>query len=63
MVKIRRVLLVLIASLPITVAAGATHATASGPTSGNTGADHPSYVGPEEGVSANDRYPEGSTAF
>jgi hypothetical protein len=63
MVKIRRVLVVLIAALPLTVVAGATQATASGPSYGNSDAAVALYVGSEEGVRANDRYPEGSTAF
>jgi hypothetical protein len=57
MVKIRRVLAVLIAALPITAVAGATHATASEPSYRNPDAVPAMYVGAEEGVRPNERYP------
>jgi hypothetical protein len=60
MAKFRRALIVVIAALPLSVAAGSTPATASGPSLRNAGAV---YVGAEEGIPANERYPEGSTAF
>ena len=63
MAKFSRVLIVMIATLPLTVTAGATSATASGPTVRNAGAAEAVYVGAEEGTPANARYPEGSTAF
>jgi hypothetical protein len=63
MVKIRRLLVVLIAALPVTVAAGGTHATASAPSYGGTSATGTAYVGPEEGIRANERYPQGAAAF
>jgi len=63
MVKFRRALVVVIAALPLSVAAGATPATASGPILRNAGAAEAVYVGAEEGIPANERYPEGSTAF
>jgi hypothetical protein len=55
MLKIRRVLVVFMAALPLAVVAGATRATADTPAA--------FYVGSEEGVAANLRYPDGSTAF
>jgi hypothetical protein len=63
MVKMRHVLVVFMAALPVTVVAGATYATASESSYQGTGALDGIDVGSEEGVSANLRYPDGSTAF
>jgi hypothetical protein len=63
MVKIRRVLVVLIAALPVTVVAGATQATAGESSYQSSGAHQVMLVGPNEGTRANERYPEGSPAF
>jgi hypothetical protein len=60
MVRIRHVLVFVMAALPVTVVAGATYANASESSYESPGA---MYVGTEEGVSANLRYPDGATAF
>jgi hypothetical protein len=57
MVKIRRVLVALIAALPITAVVNATHASAGEPSYRNADAAPAMYVGAEEGVRANERYP------
>ena len=63
MVKIRRVLVVLIAALPITAVADATPATASEPSYRTPDAVPAMYVGAEEGVRANERYPAAATGL
>ena len=63
MVKVRRVLLVLIAALPITAVADAMPATASEPSYRNADVAPAPYVGAEEGVRANERYPAATTGL
>jgi len=63
MAKIRRVLVVLIAALPITAVAEATPATASEPSYRNVDVAPAPYVGAEEGVPANERYPAATTGL
>jgi len=62
-VKIRPVLVALIAALPITAVADATPATASEPSYQNGDVAPAPYVGAEEGVRANERYPATTTGL